>query len=165
MNQEVLRNVTLVFLVKRTPEGVIADICLAMKKRGFGVGKMNGVGGKVEVNETIEEAAVREANEEIGVYIKHLSKTAILDFYFSHNPSWNQQVHVYLSEDWENEPQESEEMKPEWFKMEDIPYDLMWPDDRFWLPLVLLGKLVKATFTFTENDVITSQKIISTEKF
>ena len=95
-----LRNVTLVFLVRRTRAGAIEEICLALKKRSFGVGKMSGVGGKVEVDETIEEAAIRESKEEIGVDIKQLSKVAILDFYFSHNPSWNQKARVYLCEDW-----------------------------------------------------------------
>jgi len=31
-----------------------------MKKRGFGQGKWNGFGGKVEPNESIEQAAIRE---------------------------------------------------------------------------------------------------------
>lgn len=34
-------------------------VLLGMKKRGFGVGRWNGFGGKVEPNETIEEAAKR----------------------------------------------------------------------------------------------------------
>jgi hypothetical protein len=25
-------------------------------------------------------------------------------------------------------------MRPEWFSLDDIPYDKMWPDDPFWLP-------------------------------
>ena len=37
-----------------------------MKKRGFGAGKWNGFGGKVEPGETIVEAAVREVKEECG---------------------------------------------------------------------------------------------------
>lgn len=150
---------TLVFLVKRGSEGVITHICLAMKKRGFGGGKINGVGGKVEQGERIEDAARREAKEEIDVKLSELSKRAVLEFYFSHNPSWNQLVHVYLCEEWENEPKESEEMKPEWYEVGLIPYSSMWADDRFWIPYVLDGKLVKASFTFAENDIISSQEI------
>ena len=130
-----------------------------MKKRGFGVGKINGVGGKVETGETIEEAARREANEEIGVTLGDLKKYALLEFYFSHNPSWNQHVHVYLCEQWENEPIESEEMKPAWYEVALIPYSSMWPDDKFWIPQVLDGNLIKAAFVFAEGDIITSQEV------
>ena len=35
-------------------------VLLAMKKRGFGAGKWNGVGGKVKDGETIKQAAIRE---------------------------------------------------------------------------------------------------------
>ena len=34
-------------------------ILLGMKKRGFGVGRWNGFGGKVDGGETVEEAAKR----------------------------------------------------------------------------------------------------------
>ena len=43
------------------------EILLAMKKRGFGEGKYNGVGGKIEGTETPEAAMLRETKEEIGV--------------------------------------------------------------------------------------------------
>ncbi len=43
------------------------QILLAMKKRGFGAGKFNGVGGKLEENETLEDAMLRETKEEIDV--------------------------------------------------------------------------------------------------
>ena len=35
------------------------EILLGLKKRGFGVGKWNGFGGKVEPGETIPQAAAR----------------------------------------------------------------------------------------------------------
>jgi 8-oxo-dGTP pyrophosphatase MutT (NUDIX family) len=38
-----------------------------MKKRGFGHGKYNGFGGKVEKSETISQAAIREMYEESGI--------------------------------------------------------------------------------------------------
>lgn len=34
-------------------------ILLAMKKKGFGKGKFNGFGGKVQKNESVYEAAIR----------------------------------------------------------------------------------------------------------
>ena len=46
---------TLVMITDRVKN----QILLGMKKRGFGSGKWNGFGGKVEPNETIEEAAKR----------------------------------------------------------------------------------------------------------
>lgn len=36
-----------------------SQILLGMKKRGFGQGKWNGFGGKIEQGETIAEGAVR----------------------------------------------------------------------------------------------------------
>lgn len=161
---EKLRDVTLVFLVKKE-HGVVTDICLAMKKRGFGMGRWNGVGGKLELGkETIEEAAIREAREEINVSLKELNKKAELSFYFPHNPAFDQLVHVYFVEKWEGEPEESEEMRPKWFPVDSIPFADMWPDDIFWLPWVLEGDLVKATFKFGEKDIILEKNIDTVEK-
>ncbi|MFA6919139.1 MAG: 8-oxo-dGTP diphosphatase, partial [Patescibacteria group bacterium] len=157
-SKEKLRDSTLVFLIKKSQEKV-TEICLAMKKRGFGMNRWNGVGGKVEKDETMDSAAEREAQEEIGVEIKQTNKVAELSFYFPHNPTWNQKVHVYFSEVWGGEPEESEEMKPQWFKAENLPFEHMWPDDEFWVPEVLSGKLVKATFVFGEGDVIQSKNV------
>ncbi|HEY4475691.1 MAG TPA: 8-oxo-dGTP diphosphatase [Candidatus Paceibacterota bacterium] len=153
-----LRNATLVFLVKKS-RGEISHICLAMKKRGFGKNRWNGVGGKVDGEETIEEAAKRETEEEIDVSAKELNKVAEISFYFPHNPAWDQMVHVYFADSWDGEPKESEEMNPKWFSINEIPFQDMWPDDIFWLPEVMKGNLLKAMFKFGENDVVQSKKI------
>lgn len=154
-----LRDATLVFLIKKS-DGKITDICLAMKKRGFGAGRFNGVGGKVNADkETIEEAAKREAQEEISVEVKDLNKIAELIFYFPHNPAWDQMVHVYFCEKWTGEPTESEEMNPKWFSVTELPYTDMWPDDIFWLPEVLKGNKIKAMFKFGEKDVILEKEV------
>jgi 8-oxo-dGTP pyrophosphatase MutT (NUDIX family) len=151
-------------LVKRT-DGKISDLCLAMKKRGFGLGRWNGVGGKVADGENIEQATKREAKEEIGVDVGVMEKVAEIKFYFKFNPDFNQFVHVYISEDWKGEPTESEEMNPKWYTVDNIPYTLMWPDYFFWLPFVLEDKKINAEFTFGEKDIVLEQKIEETKNF
>jgi 8-oxo-dGTP pyrophosphatase MutT (NUDIX family) len=160
---EKLRDATLAYLIKKN-NGRISDVCLAMKKRGFGAGRWNGVGGKVMPDETIEDAAKRETQEEIGVDIKEMTKVAELSFYFPHNSDWNQMVHVYFSEHWDKDIAESEEMAPKWFSVSDLPYSIMWPDDEFWFPQVLEGKLVRASFIFGENDIIKNKEVKIVEK-
>jgi 8-oxo-dGTP pyrophosphatase MutT (NUDIX family) len=147
-----LRDATLLFLVRRH-NGQINEICLAMKKRGFGAGRWNGVGGKVE-EEELEAAARREAKEEINASVGNCKKMAELAFCFPHNPDWDQLVHVYFSSDWKGRLRESEEMSPKWFFIPEIPFGSMWPDDIFWLPQVLKGNLIKAAFEFGERDMI-----------
>lgn len=157
-----LRLATLVFL--RRMVGEQTQICLSEKKRGFGVGKWNGIGGKVEQGETIAEAAIREAREEIAVEINisDLQQVSTIDFTFENKPEWGQQVHVFLVDHWQNEPTETEEMKPQWFFLDEIPYNLMWEDEKHWLPRILRGEKLKASFHFDQNEKIISQNIVPT---
>jgi 8-oxo-dGTP diphosphatase len=143
-----MRQATLVFLLRED------EILLAMKKRGFGLGRWNGVGGKRQEGEMIEETAKRETLEEIGVEVEQLEHRGTLDFHFPHNPDWGQTVFVYLVTSWKHEPAESEEMLPKWFKRNEIPFESMWPSDIFWLPKVIGGKKIKGEFTFKEGDQI-----------
>lgn len=121
-----------------------------MKKRGFGVGKWNHCGGKVQDGETIPQAAVREIKEEVGVLVNEsgAEKIGYIDFYFKDKPEWNQKMHIFLIKNWDGEAQESEELKPQWFGLNEIPYDNMWADDKHWLPMVLAGKKIEGRFDF-----------------
>ena len=55
-----------------------------MKKRGFGKDKYNGFGGKINDDEDVEDAAIRELYEESGVKAtkKYLEKVGELTFIF-----------------------------------------------------------------------------------
>ena len=142
-----MKQATLLFLIKDN------QILLAMKKRGFGEGRWNGVGGKPDVGESIKAAVVRECIEEIQVTPHQLKEVATLNFSFPEaKKALNQQVVVFLCKAWEGKPIETEEMSPKWFAINKIPYDKMWSDDRYWLPTVLKGKYVRADFHFDDKD-------------
>lgn len=139
--------VTLLFLRRD------GQILLAMKKRGFGEGKWNGVGGKAEPGETPEAAIVRECQEEIGVTPRAVKQIGRLDFYMTDDPSFNHDCYVFTATEWEGDPQETEEMRPQWFAETQIPYDSMWAADKLWLPHLLKGKSFSSTITFTGDAV------------
>lgn len=128
-------------------------ILLGYKKRGLGKGYYNGIGGKLDSGETIEECAIREVKEEIDVSVSNLEKVAEINFYFFHKKEFNQTVFVYLCRTFKGIPLETDEMAPEWFPLDNIPYDKMWDDDQYWLPLLLAGKKIKAKVKLAEDDV------------
>jgi mutator protein MutT len=134
------------------------EILLAMKKRGFGEGRWNGVGGKILPDETVEQALIRECFEEIEVIPKRYEKVAFLSFSF---PEEIPDIigHVFICHEWQGEPTETEEMAPRWFKDSEIPYNAMWQDDIVWLPQVLAGKKIIADFTFDHEDNMQSANL------
>lgn len=150
-----MKHTTLLFLLKDD------HILLAMKKRGFGANRWNGVGGKIELGESIEQAAIRETQEEIGITPLKLEKVAHHTFWLPTLTDYNQQLvtHTFITRDWQGEPTESEEMAPSWFHVNDIPYDHMWDDDRHWLPQVLAGDKLVCEFTFDNRDNMTDKNV------
>ena len=134
-------------------------ILLAMKKRGFGAGRYNGFGGKVEEGETIEEAAKREFLEESSIEVGRLEKVGIHEFEFAHDRGNILEVHVFHVTSYSGEPIETEEMKPEWFALDTIPFETMWPDDQYWFPLFLADKKFRTKFLFGENDTVLEKDI------
>lgn len=138
---------TLLYLVKND------QVLLAMKKRGFGAGKWNGTGGKLEHGEKLRDAAIRECQEEIGVTPTNFWQVAELDFIGGSNKNqWRNYVHIYLCDKWKGEPTESEEMAPKWFNYIELPIGDMWDADKIWLPKVLAGKNIAGKITFDESD-------------
>ena len=135
-------------------------ILLARKKRGFGFGKWNGVGGKVEEKEIPEEAMIRETQEEISVTPIEYEKIGIIRFveYIKEELTTND-MHLYIATKWQGVPKESEEMQPKWFSINNLPWEEMFSDDKYWLPLVLKGKKLDAFFEYDKNWNLQKQKV------
>uniref|UniRef100_A0A8C4WVB2 Oxidized purine nucleoside triphosphate hydrolase n=1 Tax=Eptatretus burgeri TaxID=7764 RepID=A0A8C4WVB2_EPTBU len=134
------------------------QILLGMKKRGFGAGRWNGFGGKVEQGESIEDAAKRELWEESGLKSEVLEKVGRIEFTFVGDAT-TLEVHVFRTDHFDGEPTESDEMRPRWFDLENIPFEQMWPDDRYWFPLLLRRKKFLGHFVFHGHDNIVQHSL------
>lgn len=132
-------------------------LLLGRKKRGFGAGKLNGFGGKVDPGETLLAAALREMHEESGVELRRadVAHVGFLAFTFDSAPDARLDVHVFTATS--RAPVlfvESEEMAPAWFDARAPPLAEMWADDALWLPRVLAGARVRGAFRFADHSTI-----------
>ena len=129
-------------------------VLLAMKKVRFGKGKYNGFGGGCKDGESLEQCAIREFAEETGgaklIDPRLLGK---IKFTFLGSDEPDHLVHFYRAPGFEGTLRETEEMKPEWFEEKEIPYEKMWLDDRYWLPILLAGKSFEGWFNFKDGKI------------
>ena len=136
------------------------QVLLGMKKRGFGVGKWNGFGGKLEPGESFAEGAMREVKEECGLDVNpdDLEETAVIEFEFQGDPV-KLEVHVFQTRKFCNDVTESEEMRPEWFDETAVPFSNMWVDASCWYHLMFQNKKFKAYFLLQGYDKILQENI------
>lgn len=98
---------------------------------------------------------IRESKEEIWINIlkSDLKYLWVLHFYFDKNKEWNQDVYIYNILDFTWDIIETDEIKPLWFDIDNIPYDKMWKDDIYWLPRVLnWEKDIEYNFWFDKDN-------------
>ncbi|HSM69883.1 MAG TPA: 8-oxo-dGTP diphosphatase [Xanthomonadales bacterium] len=137
---------TLVFVIRGD------EILLIRKQRGLGRGKVNGPGGKLDPGEDALQCAARECEEELGIRVRNLEcmgehKFQFIDGYSIH--CW-----VFRTSDFEGEPHETPEAIPLWTRIDAIPFEEMWEDDRIWLPLVIQGRPFSARWVFDDERML-----------
>jgi 8-oxo-dGTP diphosphatase len=156
-----LTSTCLCLLTKTSGDGA-AEVLLGYKKTGFGTGKIVALGGHVEPGESAAEAAAREVKEESGIRVApgSLAAAAHVTFIFPAHPSWDMEVEIFTTANWSGQPSESEEIRPQWFPVTALPFDRMWQDAGQWLPRVLAGERLRATFTYADdNETIDAETI------
>ena len=137
---------TLLFVVRD------GEVLLIRKKRGLGAGKINAPGGRVDPGETLLAAAIREVQEELCVTPhppEHLGEHR-----FQFTDGYALHVHVFVSPGCDGVATETDEAIPLWTPLDAIPYDEMWADDRYWIPLALAGRRFSGRWIFADDEML-----------
>jgi 8-oxo-dGTP diphosphatase len=140
------------FIIRRDEFGT-RQVLLGRKKTGLGLGNIVGLGGKIEQGETALEAIVREIEEESSLIVhpSAVSQVGFIRYAFPYRENWSQDSTVFVVDAFTGTPMESDEVVPDWYDVTELPLDGMWDDAKYWLPQVLAGETVHASFTFGED--------------
>ena len=140
-------------LVRRNQE-----VLLGIKKTGFGTGRWNSLGGRLEEGESPLEGALRELREECGLVAQEGKQVALLEVDYEHLGR-KIRIHVFEVTEFTGDLVATEEMDVKWIPVEQVPYERMWPNDIYWLPLVFNHKIIKAYFLFRGEQAIETMKV------
>ncbi len=141
---------TLLFIIDKP------NILLIKKKRGLGAGKINAPGGKLELNESLEECAIRELQEEVCLTVDTIQWSGENLFQFLDGSSMH--VHVFKTFSYQGIEAETDEAVPIWMPLDQIPFDKMWEDDHLWVPHMLNDQLFSGRYLL-ENDTLLDSHI------
>ncbi len=138
---------TLVYIIKD------GKVLMGEKKVGeVGTGTLAGSGGKLNLDETLVECAVRETLEEFEIEIDpaKLELTAVITFFAAGVADFK--VHIYRTSIFKGEAHETLEMKaPTWYDLENMPYDRMLDSDNKWFPKIAKGEKFNANVYYKQR--------------
>ncbi|AKJ64879.1 8-oxo-dGTP diphosphatase [Kiritimatiella glycovorans] len=152
-----VEDATLLFVIRG------GRILLIHKKRGFGAGKINGPGGRIEPGETPEECALREVEEELRIRPLNVDYAGLLQFQFV--DGFSIRGHVYRAADFEGTPVETDEAIPLWCETDALPFERMWADDPVWFPHLLAGRRFSGRFIFEGERMVEYRVVEEEEEF
>ena len=130
-------------------------VLMIRKKRGLGSGKINGVGGRLEGDESPLQGILRETLEELGITLIDPVERGELHFQFL--DGYSLFCTVFIASRFDGTPVETEEAAPLWFEIGQLPYNEMWEDDKLWLPQALEGKSFRGFFVFDGERMVSEQ--------
>lgn len=119
-------------------------------------GMLNGPGGKTEANETSLEAVVREVGEETALELGEIEARGYIELLLPAPKPMVLKVDIFSANSYSGEPV-AREGQLSWHHQESLPFERMWPDQRYWLPAVLDGYSVAAKVQYATESLVISK--------
>jgi len=117
------------------------------------------IGGHVELGEGIEEATIREVQEESGITVHSLELKGLLYIRSQNTGDYDIMMTVFTSSDFTGEPVAGNEGYFEWIELENIQEVNLYEGDKIYLQLLLNRNFFVIEFLYKNFDLI-SHKIL-----
>ena len=117
-------------------------------------GKWNGLGGKIEPNESPEEAIKREVFEESGLKIKKPILKGILHYPETNNGAGEWIVFVFIAKKFTGKLIECNEGKLEWIPTKELLKLKMWQGDYLFLPLLKKKGVFTGKIVYDKDEIV-----------
>lgn len=153
LKTEVKCNISIPVILDKN--GKISKVLLGLKKEGKPpiVGKYTVFGGHKRPTETEVDGMKREFTEESKLEAKEWKMVGFLRWFLHEGKIWKLvSSPIYIITSFEGKEGETNEMKPKWFNIDEIPYLETWADTKIWMPVILSGFKVKGDFWYSRKD-------------
>ena len=130
------------------------SVLLIRKLRGHGEGKVNAPGGRIEaggVGRGVRDSGSRRRGRHSRPGARTARVVALRRPDGKASP-WQDMLSFHRT--FAAPTARTAEADPFWCRMDEIPYDEMWENDRIWLPRVLRGERIRADFRFCRGRLV-----------
>jgi len=118
--------------------------------------KWMGVGGHIELNESPDDAVLREVKEETGLTLTSYDLLGKIKFYY--NDKFTEIIYVYAGYDFKGEMIPCDEGDLEFIKKDNVFNLSMWEGDKIFLKPLFMNKKFKCSLYY-QNDKLIKYKI------
>lgn len=126
-----MKETTLCYIIKENKYLMLHRI---KKENDVNNDKWIGVGGKIEVGETVEECMLREVSEETGLTIKSYNYRGIV--HFISDVYENEKMHLFTADEFCGEFKECDEGVLQWVDRDEMYKLPLWEGDKLFLGLI-----------------------------
>jgi 8-oxo-dGTP diphosphatase len=128
------------------------SLLLVKSPTGINKNKWNAANGDIANGEHPNKCAVKNLYQQTGMYSEKVQENGTVRLFLDGKNEASYKLHIYSTRNATGDIKPNPDGEVKWFGFTDIPYYDMWPDDKYWLPLVMQGKQFDADFFFDEKN-------------
>ena len=149
------------YIIKTTLCYIQKDDCYLLlyrnkKPNDMNEGKWLGVGGHVEPGETVDEAAIREINEEAGLKVNSIKCVGEVLFV---NDDYEEMMYIYKSTDFSGELIECDEGTLHWVSIDKVLDLNLWEGDKLFHPKLRNNEPINMKLIYKNNVFVGCEEL------